>query len=93
MPLYLFNVDIQLSDFNLKDASYDKKDTTIRISKDKPNLVVDISDMSFNFELNYKVQTDKDLLNDTGKFIVKVVNLEAKLMGSPVMVKTTINET
>ena len=55
VPLYLFNIDIQLTDFNLLDASYDKNATTLSISKEKPNLEVTISNMSFNFELKYKV--------------------------------------
>jgi len=72
------------------DASYDKNDTTIKISKERPNLEVDIFNMSFNFELKYKVQTDKDLLNDTGKFKIHIGDLSANVTGSPVMVKLNV---
>lgn len=75
------------------DASYDKNDTTIKISKEKPNFEIDISNMSFNFELKYSLQTDKDLLNETGKFKVQVGDLSANLTGSPIMIKKRINDT
>ena len=87
VPLYLFNVNLTLSDFNLKNASYDKENTTLKISKKEPHFDVVLHNMSFIFELNYQIYTDKELLEDNGTIIVKLDNLCANMSANPLSIR------
>lgn len=75
------NLNVTLYNFKLSKASIDEAGTTLEFLEEEPHVKVTIKDISFNFEFEYNITSDPELISDVGKGTLVIGNLSMKGAG------------
>lgn len=76
MPGINLMINSTIDNFNLKNTTYDNSNLLFEIHKEKPQIKVSLNNISFDFEFNYNITSDPELISEVGLGTVKVRNLD-----------------
>jgi len=77
------NLNVTLYNFKVSKASIDDDGTTLELLNSEPHVNVTIKDISFNFEFEYNITSDPELISDVGKGTIVIDKLSMKGTGQP----------
>ena len=66
------NVKVTVSDFIITHKSINLEQTSIKLSKDDPNVEIAVSDLTIKLKFNFQIETDFDDSNHVGIGTVKI---------------------
>jgi len=69
------NLNVTLYNFKVSKASIDDEGTTLELLDKEPHVNVTIKDISFNFEFEYNITSDPELISDVGKGTIVIDKL------------------
>jgi hypothetical protein len=69
------NLNVTLYNFKVSKASIDDAGTTLELLESEPHIKVAVKDISFNFEFEYNITSDPELISDVGKGTIVIDKL------------------
>ena len=72
-------------DIQVDEATYDQKNTVIKINEKKPNLEITLSDCNFGVSFKYHILTTPKLLDDKGVVKGTLKGLKLVIKASPLV--------
>ena len=78
-------LNITLYNFKVSHASIDDDGTTFELYNTEPHVNVTLKDLSFNFEFEYNITSDPELISDVGIGKIVIDKLSANGTGQPMV--------
>lgn len=77
------DLNVTLYNFKVSKASIDDDGTILQLLDTEPHVNVAIKDVSFNFEFEYNITSDPELISDVGKGTIVIDKLSMNGTGQP----------